>query len=103
MELLAHPQALGWVAVLLALGLLPQAAVAGPGLSVAFAVQVALAMLYHPVAAGVIAFLGALDLHRLRRRPLTVWWGCGLALVTLTAGGGVLHSFPTRRSSVVRL
>src|SRR6266508_2644139 len=103
MELLAHPQALGWVAVLLALGLLPQAAVAGPGLSVAFAVQVALAMLYHPVAAGVIAFLGALDLHRLRRRPLTVWWGCGLALVTVTAGGAVFHLVAGQDAPLARL
>ncbi len=103
MELLAHPQALGWVAVLLALGLLPQAAVAGPGLSVAFAVQVALAMLYHPVAAGVIAFLGALDLRRLRRRPLTVWWGCGLALVTVTAGGAVFHLVAGQDEPLARL
>jgi hypothetical protein len=73
MEELARPEAVGWVAVLLLLRLPPEPAMAGPGLSVAFTVQVALAMLYHPLAAGAIAFVGALDLRRLRGRGR---WRC---------------------------
>jgi signal transduction histidine kinase len=91
MDELARPEALAWVAVLLLLGLRPEPAMAGPGLSVAFAVQVALAMLYHPLAAGAIAFLGAVDLRRLRRRPLAAGWRCLLALVTVTGGGAVFR------------
>jgi signal transduction histidine kinase len=91
MDELARPEALGWVAVLLLLGLRPEPSLAGPGLSVAFAVQVALAMLYHPLAAGAIACLGAVDLRRLRRRPLAAARRCALALVTVTAGGAVFH------------
>ena len=55
---LARPELLAWVAVLLALQLLPPPVWGGPGLSVAFAVQVALAMLYDPPVAGAVAFLG---------------------------------------------
>jgi signal transduction histidine kinase len=91
MDELARPEALGWVAVLLLLGLRPEPPMAGPGLSVAFAVQVALAMLYHPLAAGAIACLGAVDLRRLRHRPIDVARRCALALVTVTAGGAVFH------------
>jgi signal transduction histidine kinase len=91
MEELARPEAIGWVAVLLLLRVLPEPAMAGPGLSVAFTVQVALAMLYHPLAAGVIAAVGALDLRRLRHRPLAALSGCGVALVTVAAGGALFH------------
>jgi signal transduction histidine kinase len=89
---LGRPDALAWVAVLLLLGLLPPPPWAGPGLSVAFAVQVALAMLYDPPLAGAIAFLGALDPLGLRRRPLAAWAGGGLALVTVLAGSVVFHT-----------
>src|ERR671922_3090224 len=91
MDELARPETLGWVAVLLLLGLRPEPPMAGPGLSVAFAVQVALAMLYHPLAAGAIACVGAVDLPRLRRSPLAVARRCALALVTVTADGGVFQ------------
>jgi signal transduction histidine kinase len=91
MDELARSEALAWVAVLLLLGLRPEPPMAGPGLSVAFAVQVALAMLYHPLAAGVIAFLGAVDLRRLRRRPLAAGWRCLLALATVAGGGAVFR------------
>jgi signal transduction histidine kinase len=91
MEQLARPEALGWVALLLALGLVPAPPMAGPGLEVAFAVQVALALLYDPPAAAAIAFLGAVDLRLLPRRPQAAWSRCPLALVTVTAGGVVFH------------
>jgi signal transduction histidine kinase len=91
MEQLAHPEALGWVALLLAIGLVRGPPMAGPGLEVAFAVQVALAMLYDPPAAAAIACLGAVDLRLLPRRPLAAWSRCPLALVTVAAGGALFH------------
>jgi hypothetical protein len=91
MEQLAHPEALGWVALLLALGLVRGPPMAGPSLEVAFAVQVALAMLYDPPAAAAIACLGAVDLRLLPRRPLASWSRCPLALVTVAAGGALFH------------
>jgi signal transduction histidine kinase len=103
MEELARPEALGWVAVLLLLGLRPEPPLAGPGLSVAFAVQVALAMLYQPLAAGAIACLGAVDLRRLRRSPLAVGWRCALTLVTVTGGGAVFHLVAGRDQPLARL
>ena len=103
MEELARPEALGWVAVLLLLRLLPEPALAGPGLSVAFAVQVALAMLYHPLAAGAIACAGALDLRRLGSRPLAALPGCGLAFFTVAGGGAVFHLLAGRDEPLARL
>jgi signal transduction histidine kinase len=103
MEELARPEALGWVAVLLLLGLRPEPPLAGPGLSVAFAVQVALAMLYQPLAAGAIACLGAVDLRRLRRSPLAVGWRWALALVTVAGGGAVFQLVAGRDQPLARL
>lgn len=103
MEELARPEALGWVAVLLLLRLLPEPALAGPGLSVAFAVQVALAMLYHPLAAGAVACVGALDLRRLGSRPLAALPGCGLAFFTVAGGGAVFHLLAGRDEPLARL
>jgi signal transduction histidine kinase len=91
MEPLAHPEALGWVALLLALAMLPAPPMAGPGLDVTFAVQVAVAMLYDPAAAGAIAAVGAVDLARLRRRPGAALSRCVLALVTVAAGSAAFH------------
>jgi hypothetical protein len=100
---LARPAPLAWVAVLLALQLLPPPALGGPGLSVAFAVQVALAMLYDPPVAGAVAFLGALDLRLLRSRPLAAWSGCGIALVSTTTGGALFHAMAQVGDPVGRL
>jgi drug/metabolite transporter (DMT)-like permease len=104
MEELARPEAVGWVAVLLLLRLLNEPAMAGPGLSVALAVQVALAMLYHPLAAGAIACVGALDRRRLRGpRPLAALPGCGLAFFSVAGGGAVFHLPAGRDEPLVRL
>jgi signal transduction histidine kinase len=100
---LARPALLAWVAVLLALQLLPPPAWGGPGLSVAFAVQVALAMLYDPPVAGAVAFLGALDLRLLRRRPLAAWSDGGVALVSVTAGGALFHAMAEVHDPLDRL
>jgi hypothetical protein len=102
-ERLARPALLAWVAVLLALQLLPPPAWGGPGLSVAFAVQVALAMLYDPPVAGAVAFLGALDLRLLLRRPLAAWSDCGVALVSVTAGGALFHAMAEVHDPLGRL
>ncbi len=86
-----HPTMLVWVAILAAVELVPPPAWGGPGLSVAFAVQVAVAMLYPPAAAGAVAFFGAVQLRG--RRPLAAaWWDHSQALVVTAAGSGVFHA-----------
>jgi signal transduction histidine kinase len=97
---LAHPSGrlspvlLQWVLLLVILELVATESWGGPGLRVAFAVQVTLAMLYHPEAAGVLAFLGAVHPRELRGRSdaLHAVWRCCLALVVTAAGSDVFHA-----------
>jgi signal transduction histidine kinase len=85
-----------WVPILIVLELVPLGGWNGPGFSVAFVVQVGLAMLYPPGLAGVIAALGAFDLRELRRHdrlpPLASWWNRCLALVVVAAGSALFHA-----------
>lgn len=100
--LLARPPArlgltpLAWVPILIVLELVPLGGWNGPGFSVAFVVQIGLAMLYPPALAGVIATLGAFDPRELRRRdrlpPLASWWNRCLALVVVAAGSALFHA-----------
>jgi hypothetical protein len=102
MEQLVRPEALGWVALLLALGLVRAPPMAGPGLEVAFAVQVALAMLYDPPAAAATAALGAVDL-RLDEAAAGGVLALPLALVTVAAGGVVFHRLAGTGEPTARL
>ena len=100
---LARPAALAWVAILLAAEALPVRPWGGPGLSVAFAAQVALAMLYPPPLAGAIAFLGALDPRRLRARPVAAWARGGVAWATVAGGGAAFHAIASVHDPARRL
>jgi signal transduction histidine kinase len=85
---------LQWVALLAVVELVATEPWGGPGLSVAFGAQVAVAMLYDPGAAGLIAFAGAFDPRepRLRMRPLHALWRRSLAGVATTAGSASFHA-----------
>jgi len=83
-----------WVLLLAVFELVATESWGGPGLSVPFAVQVTLAMLYEPLVAGVLAFLGAFDPGELRGHVgvlHAIWRRC-LALVVTAAGGAIFHA-----------
>jgi len=87
------PSLLQWVLLLVILELVATEPWGGPGLRVAFAVQVTLAMLYGPQVAGTLAFLGAIHPRRLRGRTTpSAAWRCSLALVVTAAGSDVFHA-----------
>jgi signal transduction histidine kinase len=88
------PMLLQWVLLLAALELVATERWGGPGLSAGFAVQVALAMLYDPVVAGGLAFLGTFDLRELRGSiaALHAMWRRCLALVVTAAGSETFHA-----------
>jgi hypothetical protein len=65
---LSLAEAAGWVLVLAVFELLPAPRRGGPGLSVAFAAQAAIAVLYAPLVAATLAFLGGVEVARPRRR-----------------------------------
>jgi signal transduction histidine kinase len=89
-----HPSMLQWVLLLAVVDLVATEGWGGPGLSVAFGVQVTVAMLYDPVAAGLIAFAGAFDPRELRGRmrlPHDLSHRC-LALTVVAVGSGTFHA-----------
>ncbi len=89
-----HPWMLQWALLLAVLELVATEAWGGPGLSVAFAVQVAVAMLYDPVVAALIAFAGAFDPRELRGQLslLEDLWRRFLALTVVAVGSAVFHA-----------
>src|SRR6266540_2847793 len=70
---LSLAEAAGWVLVLVLFGLLPAPRRGGPGLTITFAVQSAIAMLYAPQVAAALAFLGGAERRALRRRGAPLW------------------------------
>jgi signal transduction histidine kinase len=66
-------EAAGWVLVLLLFALLPAPRRGGPGLTITFAVQSAIALLYPPQVAATLAFLGGAERRELRRRGVPLW------------------------------
>jgi len=89
-----RPSMLQWVLLLAVVELVATEAWGGPGLSVAFGVQVTVAMLYDPVAAGLVAFAGAFDPRELRgqMRPLHDLSHRSLALTVVAIGSASFHS-----------
>jgi signal transduction histidine kinase len=89
-----HPSMLQWVVLLAAVELVATEAWGGPGLSVAFAVQVTVAMLFEPVAAGLIAFAGAFDprVFHGRMRRLHDLSHRSLALSVVAIGSASFHT-----------
>ncbi|HZD75306.1 MAG TPA: HAMP domain-containing sensor histidine kinase [Actinomycetota bacterium] len=88
-----QPSMLQWVLLLAVVELVATEGWGGPGLSVAFGVQVTVAMLYDPVAAGLIAFAGAFDPREPRgqMRPLHDLSHRCLALSVVAIGSGSFH------------
>ncbi len=89
-----HPGVLLWVLLLAVLELVATEPWGGPGLRVAFAVQVTVAMLYDPVVAASIAFAGAFDPRELRGHlPLPQdLWQRFLALTVVATGSAAFHA-----------
>lgn len=89
-----RPSMVQWVVLLAVFELLAFEGWGGPGLSVAFGVQVTVAMLYDPVAAGLIAFAGAFDPRGLRGEmgPLHDLSRRCLALTVTAIGSASFHS-----------
>lgn len=89
-----RPSMLQWVLLLAVVELVATEAWGGPGLSVAFGVQVTVAMLYDPVAAGLIAFAGAFDPREPRgqMRPLHDLSHRSVALAVVAIGSATFHS-----------
>jgi signal transduction histidine kinase len=90
-------EAAGWVLVLAVFALLPGPRRAGPGLSVAFAALVAVALLYQPPVAAAIAFVGAVDRRELRWRGgvLRAFSHRGGWALTAALGSATFHLFAT--------
>ena len=90
-------EAAGWVAVLALFELLPGPRRAGPGLSVAFAALVAVALLYQPPVAAAIAFVAAVDRRELRWRGsvLRALSHRGGWALTAAIGSATFHLFAT--------
>src|SRR6266536_4606193 len=89
-----RPSMLQWIVLLAVVELVATEAWGGPGLSVAFGVQVTVAMLYDPVAAGLIAFAGAFDPREVRgqMRPLHDLSHRSLALTVVAIGSASFHT-----------
>ncbi len=89
-----RPSMLQWVVLLAVAELVATKAWGGPGLSVAFGVQVAVAMMYDPVAAGLIAFAGAFDPREVRgqMRPLHDLSHRSLAFIGVAIGSATFHA-----------
>jgi signal transduction histidine kinase len=89
-----RPSMLQWVVLLAVVELVATEAWGGPGLSVAFGVQVAVAMTYDPVAAGLIAFAGAFDPREVRgqMRPLHDLSHRSLAFIGVAIGSATFHA-----------
>jgi signal transduction histidine kinase len=87
----------GWVAVLALFELLPGPRRAGPGLSVAFAALVAVALLYQPPVAAAIAFVAAVDRRELHWRgpALRAFSHRGGWALTAAFGSATFHLFAT--------
>jgi signal transduction histidine kinase len=87
----------GWVAVLALFELLPGPRRAGPGLSVAFAALVAVALLYQPPVAAAIAFVAAVDRRDLHWRSslLRAFSHRGGWALTAALGSATFHLFAT--------
>jgi signal transduction histidine kinase len=88
------PSMLQWIVLLAVVELVATEAWGGPGLSVAFGLQVTVAMLYDPLAAGLIALAGAFDPRELRgqMRPLHDLSHRALALSVVAIGSASLHA-----------
>ncbi|HVD15478.1 MAG TPA: HAMP domain-containing sensor histidine kinase [Actinomycetota bacterium] len=87
----------GWVAVLALFELLPGPRRAGPGLSVAFAALVAVALLYQPPVAAAIAFVAAVDRRELHWRgpALRAFSHRGGWALTAALGSATFHLLAT--------
>jgi signal transduction histidine kinase len=85
---------LQWVVLLAVVELVATEGWGGPGLRVAFAVQVTVAMLYDPVAAGLIAFAGAFAPREphVQVGPLRDLSHRCLALTVVALGSGCFHA-----------
>src|SRR6266496_2983382 len=88
------PPMLQWIVLLAVVELVATEAWGGPGLSVAFGLQVTVAMLYDPLAAGLIALAGAFDPRELRgqMRPLHDLSHRALALSVVAIGSASFHA-----------
>src|SRR6266508_4391421 len=88
------PSMLQWIVLLAVVELVATEAWGGPGLSVAFGLQVTVAMLYDPLAAGLIALAGAFDPRELRgqMRPLHDLSHRALALSVVAIGSASFHA-----------
>ena len=104
---LSPVEAAGWVVVLAGFERLPAPRRGGPGLTVTFAVQSAVALLYPPQAAAALAFLGGAERRALARHGAPGWLGvlsdrAEQALV-VALGSAAFRLFATARAPWPRL
>jgi diguanylate cyclase (GGDEF)-like protein/PAS domain S-box-containing protein len=91
----ADPNLLGWVLLIAVIELVPVPATGGVELTLSFPLLIAVSMLYSPVVAGALSFLGAVDLDSLRRRrrpDLVMWFNHAQSGLAAVAGSVCYHA-----------
>jgi signal transduction histidine kinase len=95
-----HPAVLLWTVAVAAVELLPVPVWRGVELGLGFPILLAVAILYPPVVAAAVAFVGAFDAKELRGevRPLTALFNRAQIMLSVYAAGVVFHSIASIHS-----